>query len=157
MLRVHYNYSLKLDGSLSTVPTKYLVRKDYHTLQEPMFFVLGRNRRHRTCHPTHHSIQTQGQPVVVLPMWNAKPEYTTGHLMSWVRPDREILPRPSTHTPANAQLDAVMVVINRKLGRKYRTNGVLNPGPMVCESITLSARPQLLPKKEVIDLHFQII
>ena len=31
------------------------------------------------------------------------------------------------------------------LGRKYRTNRVLNPGPVVCESMTLSARPQLLP------------
>ena len=58
--------------------------------------------------------------------------------MSWVRPD---LP----HTPANAQLDAVIVVNSRKLSRKYRTNRVLNPGPMVCESSTLSARPQRLP------------
>ena len=40
-------------------------------------------------------------------------------LMSWVIPDREILPKPSTHT---AQLDAVMVVDSRKLSRKYRTN-----------------------------------
>ena len=61
--------------------------------------------------------------------------------MSWVRPDWEILP----HTPANAQLDAVMVVNSRKLSRKYRTNRVLNPGPVVCESSTLSARPQRLP------------
>ena len=49
------------------------------------------------------------------------------------------------HTPANAQLDAVMVVNSRKLSRKYRTNRVLNPGPVVCESSTLSARPQRLP------------
>ena len=65
--------------------------------------------------------------------------------MSWVTPDREIIPRPSTHTPANAQLDAAIVVNSRKLNRKYRTNRVLNPGPVVCESSTLSARPQRLP------------
>ena len=38
-----------------------------------------------------------------------------------------------------------MVVVSQKIGRKYRTNGVLNPGPVVCESITLSSHPQLLP------------
>ena len=54
-------------------------------------------------------------------------------LMSWVRPDLEVLP-DLPHTTANAQLDAVMVVISRKLARKYRTNQVLNPGPLVCES-----------------------
>ena len=37
-----------------------------------------------------------------------------------------------------------MVVVSRKLGRKYRTNRVLHPGPVVCESIALSNRPQLL-------------
>ena len=40
-----------------------------------------------------------------------------------------------------AKSDTDMVVVSRKLGRKYRTNRVLNPGPVVCESITLSARP----------------
>ena len=39
-----------------------------------------------------------------------------------------------------------MVVVSWKLGSKYHTNRVLNPGPVVCESITLSTRPQLLPK-----------
>ena len=40
-------------------------------------------------------------------------------LMSRVRPDQEILPRPSTHT-RNAQLyDAGMVVVSRQLGRKW--------------------------------------
>ena len=39
--------------------------------------------------------------------------------MSWVRPDREIVHRPSTHAPANVRLyDAGMVVISQKLGRK---------------------------------------
>ena len=47
-------------------------------------------------------------------------------LMSWVRPDREILPRPSTQTPANAQLNAVIVVNNWKLSRKYRGVPSLN-------------------------------
>ena len=49
------------------------------------------------------------------------------------------------HTQANAQLyDAVRVVVSRQLGRMYRINQVLNPGPVVCESITLSARSRLL-------------
>ena len=39
-----------------------------------------------------------------------------------------------------------MVVNSWKLSRKYHTNPVLNPGPVVCESITLSARPQRLPQ-----------
>ena len=38
------------------------------------------------------------------------------------------------------------MVNSRKLSRKYRTNRVLNPGPVVCESSTLSARPQRLPQ-----------
>ena len=38
--------------------------------------------------------------------------------MSWVRPDWEILPQPSTHS-VNAQFyDAVMVVVSQKLRRK---------------------------------------
>ena len=36
-----------------------------------------------------------------------------------------------------------MVVVSRKLGIN-RTNRALNPGPVVCESITLSVHPQLL-------------
>ena len=39
--------------------------------------------------------------------------------MSWVSPDREIFPQPSTQ-PANTQLyDADMVVVSQKLGRNY--------------------------------------
>ena len=68
-------------------------------------------------------------------MWNVTLEYTATHFKSF--PD---LP----HTPANAQLDAVMVVNSWKLSRKYRTNRVLNPGHVVCECSTLSARPQRL-------------
>ena len=52
------------------------------------------------------------------------------------------------HTPANSQLyDNYIVVVSRKLGRKYSTNRVLNPRPLVCESITLFDRPQLLLMK----------
>ena len=60
--------------------------------------------------------------------------------MSWVRSDREIIP----HTPANAQLyDAVMVVVRRSV-EIVAFPPSLKPGPVVCESITLSARPLLL-------------
>ena len=70
-------------------------------------------------------------------MWNVTLEYTATHfnVLGETRPGN---PSPTF------QLDAVMVVNNRKLSRKYRTNRVLNPGPVVCESNTLSARPQRL-------------
>ena len=79
-------------------------------------------------------------------MWNVTLEYTATHfnVLGETRPGN---PSPTFHTPANVQLDAVMVVNSRKLSRKYRTNRVLNPGPVVCESSTLSARPQRLPGK----------
>ena len=75
-------------------------------------------------------------------MWNVTLKYTVTHfnVLGETRPGN-----PYPHTPANAQLDAVMVVNSQKLNRKYRANRVLNPGPVVCESSTLSARPQLLP------------
>ena len=38
-----------------------------------------------------------------------------------------------------------MVVDGWKLGRMYRTNWIFTPGPVVCDSITLSTRPQLFP------------
>ena len=45
----------------------------------------------------------------------------------------------------NIQLyDAGMVVVSQKLGRKCTVPDDLKPEPVVCESITLSARPQLL-------------
>ena len=74
-------------------------------------------------------------------MWNVTLEYTATHFNVL----GETRPTDLPHTPANAQLDAVIVVNSRKLSRKYRTNRVLNPGPVVCESSTLSARPQRLP------------
>ena len=50
--------------------------------------------------------------------WNVILEYTAAHL-SLIKPHREIIPRPSTHTPAIAQLcDAIIVVVSQKLGRK---------------------------------------
>ena len=75
-------------------------------------------------------------------MLNVTLEYTDTHLniLGETRSGN-----PSIHTPANPQPDAIMVVISRALGRKYRTNRLLNPVPVMCESITLSARPQLLP------------
>ena len=62
--------------------------------------------------------------------------------MSWVRPDREIilpdLPHTSEHSAVygGSRSEALLKV--------YRTHRVLNPGPVVCESITLTARPQML-------------
>ena len=78
-------------------------------------------------------------------MWNVTLEYTATHfnVLGQTRPGNTSL---TFHTPANPQLcDTDMVVVSWKLGRNYRTNRVLNPGAVVCESITLSARPQPLP------------
>ena len=62
--------------------------------------------------------------------------------MSWVRSDREITP-DLPHTPANAQLyDAVMVVVRRS-GEIVAFPPSLQPGPVVCEFIPLSAHPLL--------------
>ena len=80
--------------------------------------------RNATGHDNPHcnSKQTQGRPVIVLSI-DVERQIVIHNsqlpiLMSWVRPDRKILPRPSTHT-ANAQIyDAVMVVVSQRLGRK---------------------------------------
>ena len=74
-------------------------------------------------------------------MWNVTLEYTATHfnILGKTRPGN---PSPTFHT--NVQLyDSGMVVASWELGRKYRTNQVLNSQPVVCESITLSTRPQL--------------
>ena len=65
--------------------------------------------------------------------------------MSWVRPDREILPRSSTHI-TNTQLNnAVMVKVRGSIEHDRKcTHLVLNLGLVVCESITQSAHPLLL-------------
>ena len=55
-------------------------------------------------------------------MWNVTLEYTATHfnVLCVTRPAN---PSPDLpHTPANAQLNAVMVVISWKLSRKYCTN-----------------------------------
>ena len=71
--------------------------------------------------------------------------------MSLVKPTGKSFP-DLPHKQANDQLyDAVMVVGSQKLGRKYRTIRILNLGPVVCESSTLSAgflRFKLAPKKK---------
>ena len=80
-------------------------------------------------------------------MWYVTLEYTATHfnVLGETRPGN---PSPTFHThQRNAQLDAVTVVNSRKLSREYRTNWVLNPGPVVWESSTLSARPQRLRRK----------
>ena len=96
-------------------------------------------RRHRTWHPTPSQYTDTGSTCRCAIHWCWTSHWNTQLpiLMSWVRPD---LP----HTPAYAPLYAVIVVNSRQLSRKYHTDWVFNPGPVVCESITLSARPQQL-------------
>ena len=74
-------------------------------------------------------------------MWNIALEYTATHfnVLGETRPGN---PSTTFHTH---QRTLNLVVNSRKLSRKYRTNQVSNPGPVVCESSTLSARPQRLP------------
>ena len=76
-------------------------------------------------------------------IWNVTLEYTTTHINVLVETRPGNLSQPSMHT-SERSTDSDMVVACRKLSKKYRTNRFLNPGPVVCESITLSARPQLL-------------
>ena len=73
-------------------------------------------------------------------MWNVTLEYTATHfnVLGKTRPE---YPSPTFHTHRRT-LNSVMMVASRKLCRKYRTNRVLNAGPVLCESITISARPQ---------------
>ena len=100
--------------------------------------------RHRTWHPTPSQYTDTGPTCRCAIRWCGTSHWNTQlpilmSCLSWKSfPD---LP----HTTANAQLDAVMVVNSWKFSRKYYTNQVLNPGPVVCESITLSARPQRHP------------
>ena len=64
-------------------------------------------------------------------------------LMSWVRPDREILPRRSPHTPANAQLyDNDIVNVSQKLDRKF----TMPTGSGVSEFILRNWCYQNMPK-----------
>ena len=103
--------------------------------------------------PSRHSIQTRGRPVVVLSIDVKRHIGIHNDPFQCLGSDpieKSSLDLP--HTPATAQpYDAVMVVVSRKLGRKYHnyTNRVLNPRPVVFESMTLSACPQLLPFYEI--------
>ena len=84
--------------------------------------------------PPRHSIQTRGRPIVVL-FIDVK-RHTGIHNYQF----------PCLGSDTTGKLyDDVMVVVSRKLAKKYRTNRVLNPRTVECESITLSARPQLFP------------
>ena len=102
--------------------------------------------RDRIWHPTQSQYTVTGPTCRCAIHWCGTSHWNTQLpiLMSWVRPDREIFLRPSTHT---SERDAVKVIISWKLGRKYRTNWVLNPWPMLWEAITLSARPLRLQKR----------
>ena len=56
--------------------------------------------------PTRHSIQTRGRPVSVLSIDVERHSgiHNYPNFMSWVRPDREILPQPSTHASERSTL-----------------------------------------------------
>ena len=110
-----------------------------------------RNVMHRTWHPTP-SRYTDTRPTCHCVFhWCGTSQWNTQltNVMFWVRPDREILPKPSTHTPVKrstlwccyggCQSEAQYKV--------YRTHWVLNPGSVVCEYISLSTRSLLLLQK----------
>ena len=105
-------------------------------------------RRHRTWYPgfTPSQYTNTGPTCGCAIHWCGTSHWNTQLpiLMSSIRPVREILPCPSIHTSERSTLCTGMLVVSRQLGRKYRTNRVLNPGPVMCEFITLSARPLLL-------------
>ena len=97
-----------------------------------------------TPHPVTVCIQTRPRHVAVLSIDLER--HTHFNVLGKTRPGN---PSPTFHTHQRTLnfmilIHADMVVVSRKLGRKCRTNQVLNPGPVVCEYITLSARPRLL-------------
>ena len=99
-----------------------------------------RNAMLQTQDMTPHSLTLYGHGAdlsLCYPlMWNVTLEYTATHFngLGKTRPGN---PSPTFFTPANVQLyDAVMGVISRELSSKYCTNRVLNPEPVVWESIT---------------------
>ena len=101
--------------------------------------------RHRTWLPTLSQYTDTGSTWHCAIHWCGTSHWNTQlpFLMSWVRPEWEMLPRSSTH-PSKHSTDSGMVVVSWKLGRKFSISRVLNPVPVVCESITQSARLQLL-------------
>ena len=96
--------------------------------------------------PPRHSVQTRDRPIAVLSIDVQR--HTGIHSYPFrclgSDPIRKSVP-DLPHTPATAQLyGAVMVVVSQKLGRKYCTNQVLNPGPLVCDPLhyTCTCSPQ---------------
>ena len=76
--------------------------------------------RQRTWHPTPSQYTTSGPTCHCTILWRVMLHWNTQLpiLLSWVRPDREIFPRASTHA-ANIQLyDADVVAVSQKLSRK---------------------------------------
>ena len=71
-----------------------------------------RNNIRQTQEMTPHPVTVYKHSADLL-MWNTQLPI----VMSWVRPDQEILPclRPSTHT---SEGDAIMVVVTQRHGRK---------------------------------------
>ena len=114
-------------------------------------------RRYRTWHPMPSLYTYTGTTFRCAIHWCGTSHCNTQLpiLMSCIRPDQGILTRPSTFA-GNAQLYvAVVVPVSQKLGRKCTHPPSLNPGPVACESITLSARPHILLCKGAFTNHPQ--
>ena len=100
-------------GSLTNVlPLRNAMPQTQDTTHHPV--TVYRHRADLSCYPL---------------MWNVTLEYTTTHfnVLGKTRPGN---PSPTFHT--HQPNGDVMVVVSRKLSRKYRANRVLNPGPVVC-------------------------
>ena len=99
----------------------------------------SRNAMPQTQDTTHHPVTVyryEADLSLCFPlMWNVTLEYTSTHfnVLGQTRPEN---PTPTLHTH-HWTLNYMMVLVSRKLGRKYRNNRVLNPCPMVCESTWL--------------------
>ena len=82
-------------------------------------------------------------------MWNVTLEYTATHfnVLGETRPGNPSLTFHTHQRTFNLMLSCWSTVGSSV---ENRTNRVLNPGPVVCESSTLSARPQRLPLWETL-------
>ena len=82
-------------------------------------------------------------PISTFVYFSQLREYTIYRYMSFILCKKKIILFFSCQLLCSYSLIIIIIVISRKLDN-HRTNRVLNTGTVVCESITLSGRIQLI-------------
>ena len=124
------------------------IRKFYRNSQARCRVLPHRNAMPQTQDTTPHpvTVYRHGANLSLCypSMWNVTLEYTATHfnVLGETRPGN---PSPTFHT--HQRTFNLMLSLWSTVGSSVEsTNRVLNPGPVVCESSTLSARPQRLQR-----------